>query len=273
MGKITRKSDGSFTVHGSNGISGNLPSNKVRTGPQSVPDAPKLLTTRQEPATSAAPTSGLPGQPQPEQIMRADPRHPVREKYESTLLQMACIRRDYSGVCVAETSFRKMEAQEPGTIDAWASDPSPKERMAAIAYGYEQLSREQRNALAADENYFVRYTYAKFMWQDGRDPRREALILDDDAPTAVAALSARPNLYEWTPKTEAELTAIDKLSRAPGAAERAFAARFTTDKKTLTILATAGEDAVRQAARRNRLYRTLGRGTRLFASINNLLES
>lgn len=40
MSKVTRKADGSYTVHGDKGIQTNLPSDKVRTGPSTVPAAP-----------------------------------------------------------------------------------------------------------------------------------------------------------------------------------------------------------------------------------------
>lgn len=45
MTKITAKSDGTKTVHGKNGIVGNLPSDKVRSGPTSISGAPTVLGT------------------------------------------------------------------------------------------------------------------------------------------------------------------------------------------------------------------------------------
>lgn len=119
MPKITRKSNGTKTVHGKNGIAGNLPSDQVRTGPAAGIGPKPNLITNQTP-------------------------------FEKPSISSFFERANHAAWSEAGSN--------PDKIAAMITSTDPASRAAAAAFA-SSLTPEQHTALANDPDSDVRLAY------------------------------------------------------------------------------------------------------------------
>lgn len=243
MAKITRKNNGSFTVHGKNGISGNLPSDKVRSGPQTSLTPPTLTSTSE----ANQPTARSAWKDRQEQ-----------RKWFVNSIGVADARIEFEGL--SDINWKK--GQDPSQVAAWVSSSTATDRAAAAVYGQKNLTEDQRTKLASDPVYAVRYCYAHAM--PPNDSRRDALLLDEDPATVAAALRNTSRWGEhWTAETNQEKAALERLSVSEEPEHRAVAARFTENKDLYTYLLKDATYKVRDGIKANPLFSSLSTRERL----------